>query len=281
MDGLIRGIHPQMAQMNADMKEYGLLLSPAMVCARAELRKTQTRRLMTPYNTVYPSKSWDRLELWEAFRWDATAVQSDGTLAVLMPDGLSVDRLTTIILRPRIQPGDKIWWKETHKVMNTDSLYAYPELQDGRPIDPGDPNEEEFPMRVPIYRATDPNIELVVEDENGDDKAVGWSPSTLMPRKWARFVDEVVSVRAERIQDISAADAIAEGISQRSKDDGRTWKYGIVDRDGQPGTDDHGWPWHEWCLDPVQAYRKLFTDINGPEAWERNELVWVYDWKKP
>jgi hypothetical protein len=67
----------------------------------------------------------------------------------------------------------------------------------------------------------------------------------FMPRVAGRIVLEIVSVRVERLQDISEDDALAEG---------------IVLTEGQ---------------DPVQAYRALWERINGEGSWEANPLVWV------
>jgi len=128
---------------------------------------------------------------------------------------------------PYGSPGDRLWLKETFKIMHTDSLHAYPELQDGRPIQQGNPDEEEFPMRVPIYRATDPDIELSIEDENGDEKVSGWKPSIFMPRWASRITLEVTERRVARVQEISEADAIAEGVEAVSGSYMPAWKlYG-------------------------------------------------------
>jgi hypothetical protein len=101
-----------------------------------------------------------------------------------------------------------------------------------------------------------------------------WKPSIFMPRWASRITLEVVSVRVERLQDISEKDAKAEGLKGLTKD-GQLVKYGIPDRDGLPGTDDVGWPWSEWNADPRAAYRTLWESINGDGSWDANPWVWV------
>lgn len=94
------------------------------------------------------------------------------------------------------------------------------------------------------------------------NRRLGGHSSMFMFKSLCRIRDEITEVRAQRLQDISAADAIAEGLSKITKDDGRTWKYGISDADGLPGNDDHGWHWKDWHTDPIQAYRRLWNSIN-------------------
>lgn len=89
----------------------------------------------------------------------------------------------------------------------------------------------------------------------------------------------VTEVRVERVQSISEADAIAEGLARITKD-GTTWKFGIPDRDRLPGTDDLGWPWDEWCTDPRAAYRHLWELTYGAESWARNDWVWVVSFEQ-
>jgi hypothetical protein len=67
----------------------------------------------------------------------------------------------------------------------------------------------------------------------------------FMPRAASRILLEIAEVRIERLQDISVADALAEGIA--------------------PGT----------AADPVLAYRGIWEGINGAGSWEVNPLVWV------
>lgn len=104
----------------------------------------------------------------------------------------------------------------------------------------------------------------------------GVVPSPPNYIRWAsRLTLYVTDVRVERLQDIGEADAQSEGLQTLSKD-GRTWKWGIPDRDGLPGTDDCGWPWADWQTDPRAAYARLWNVINGPGAWEANPWVAAY-----
>ena len=79
-----------------------------------------------------------------------------------------------------------------------------------------------------------------------------WKPSTLasmyMPRWAARDYRDVVGLRVERLNDISEADAVAEGVEA---DQG------------------HG-------LTAFGKFSLLWDSINGSGSWYRNELVWVY-----
>ncbi|ORM66095.1 hypothetical protein [Pantoea rwandensis] len=104
-------------------------------------------------------------------------------------------------------------------------------------------------------------------------------PSIHMPRWASRITLEITGVRVERLNSINEHDAIAEGLSEISKD-GSTYKYGIPDRDGLPGTDDCGWPWHEWSRYPITAYSKLWQSIYGEESWQANPWVWVIEFKR-
>ncbi len=100
-----------------------------------------------------------------------------------------------------------------------------------------------------------------------------WRPSIHMPRSVCRIVREVVEVRAERVQSITPADAIAEGLRECTR--GSVTLYGIADVDGFPRStgQGHGWMWDHWEPDPVEAYRKLWQQTYG--TWDENPWVWV------
>lgn len=106
--------------------------------------------------------------------------------------------------------------------------------------------------------------------------------------RYARFMPtalsfqtlEIVSIRHEHLSSISDEDAIREGIACIPKDNGRTFKYGLPDLDGDPGSDNTGWDWQEWMRSPRQAYFKLWEQINGKDSLTMNPVVTVYDFAK-
>lgn len=76
-----------------------------------------------------------------------------------------------------------------------------------------------------------------------------WVPSIHMPRWASRITLEIVGVSVERLQDISEADAKAEGVEN---------------------------PFGGW----VGGYQKLWESINGPGSWNANPWVWVVEFKR-
>jgi hypothetical protein len=108
-----------------------------------------------------------------------------------------------------------------------------------------------------------------------DASAFGrYRPGMHMP-KWASRMTLIVDdVRIERLQDISEADAIAEGIEPvyDERGPGETyWKDYSVMPDGMP---------HPWTvvpfISPVRSYESLWTSINGEGSWGANPWVSVY-----
>jgi hypothetical protein len=86
-----------------------------------------------------------------------------------------------------------------------------------------------------------------------------WKPSIHMPRAASRITLEITGVRVERLQDISGADALAEGITLHPNHRNKP-------RDNICG--------------PVQTYRDLWEKINGPGSWEANPWVWAVSFKR-
>lgn len=157
---------------------------------------------------------------------------------------------------PYGQPGDRLWVRETFGVLDAD---------------------HQTPDCKCYYKAD------CREGSESDDlrKEYGYKykPSIHMPRWASRITLEIVSVRVERLNDISEQDALAEGMKGITKDRILV-KYGIPDSDGQPGTDNYGWPWNKWCTDPRGAFFGLWESINGAGSWQQNPWVWVVEFKR-
>lgn len=115
----------------------------------------------------------------------------------------------------------------------------------------------------------------------------GRIPSIHMPRDCSRILLEIVSVRVERLQDISEGDADAEGCerleAERYDPD---WK--LCPRCG--GTRLHrelgpnGGVIEDvdcvLCDTYAQRYRYLWESINGAGSWDANPWVWVVEFKR-
>ncbi|MFA5751425.1 MAG: hypothetical protein WC898_04040 [Candidatus Paceibacterota bacterium] len=78
-----------------------------------------------------------------------------------------------------------------------------------------------------------------------------WVPSIFMPREAARLFLKIKNIRVERLQDITAKDAIAEGIDHKTMNDPRIE--------------------FQWLWDSINAKRGY--------PWGSNPYVWVYEFK--
>ena len=147
------------------------------------------------------------------------------------PNGLSVGFSQCC---PFGKPGDRLWVRETHVAFD-----------ERTPENTGEV----------FYRADDEYERLNFR----------WTPSIFMPRRHSRITLEVAGVRVERLQDISEADAQAEGVA----------------RDTEPC--DH--PRHSCaevgCLGPTHraSFGLLWMEINGANSWRENPWVWVVEFK--
>lgn len=146
--------------------------------------------------------------------------------------------------------GDRLWVKETAII----APKRFADDPDGSCIQDADGDP-----RYIQYTATHPNTE-----------AAGWyklkkTPSIFMPRWASRITLEIVAVRVERLQDISEADAIAEGIFYAEDMNGF-----VADNDGRCF---HG-------ASARRAYENLWCMINGPESWGQNPYVWAIEFRR-
>ena len=107
--------------------------------------------------------------------------------------------------------------------------------------------------------------------------------SIHMPRWASRILLEVTAVRVERLQDVSEADAIAEGIAQTHTDImGRAqWKvYAHQISDGDPAGERAEYCGKPYTACPRESFRSLWLSINGPGSRDANPWVWVVEFKR-
>lgn len=101
---------------------------------------------------------------------------------------------------------------------------------------------------------------------------MGWKPSIHMPRSVSRIDLEISAIRVERLQNISEADAAAEGVRFDQGWDEEPG-YGFLD---YSKTDDENYSF----TDPRDSFRTLWQSINGKDSWNENPWVWVVEFKK-
>ena len=90
-----------------------------------------------------------------------------------------------------------------------------------------------------------------------------------MPRAASRITLEIVSVRVERLQDISEEDAAAEGVYRESEDEipfNGPWYINAGDSQGYATA--------------KSCYEALWDSINGDGAWAANPWVWVIEFRR-
>lgn len=196
-----------------------------MVRAILDGRKTQTRRVVT----AQPPKGADSSTL---------ANVGHPWHDIFGHNGAAVHRVCC----PYGQPGDRLYVRETWARDDEDGTLIYrADVGHGGDADDWQRNINEG---VTGYR---------------------WRPSIHMPRWASRITLEITGVRVERLQDISEADAMAEGIEPipcTGEDAGQN-RYSIR----MPGY------WFN-ATSAVGAYRMLWESING-ESWGANPWVWV------
>ena len=108
----------------------------------------------------------------------------------------------------------------------------------------------------------------------GNDKPInGWKPSIFMPKEAARFFLKVTGVRAERLQDISEADAIKEGVEPNPIFNNKCYRDYLWTKDPFPDAGQH-------CRSAKDSFMTLWEEINGFDSWEKNHWVFVYEFEK-
>lgn len=226
------------------MAERPILFSGPMVRAILEGRKTQTRRVVSLPRNMEPLNEEGDFEIDDAF--DDRGTRMDWPYAASKKTGCM-----TAIECPYGSPGDTLWVRETLGVTwQGDCEY----MADRKEV-------------------SDPRAHALCE-RYGDRyhfSEVRKVPSIFMPRWASRFSLLVKRVRVERVQDISEADARAEGIVAARVASGRA--FGLRDSYGLAG--------EPFATSARCAFEDLWDTINGKRApWSSNPWVWVVEFKR-
>jgi hypothetical protein len=206
------------------MKQRPILFSAPMVRALLDGSKTQTRRVAK----IKRVDAHPQNPIIQVATMEGVGKQFWANSQISHPNHISK-------ACPHGQVGDQLWVRETWC-----DVY-------------GAGGNEHRRKKEVMYRAdgeTDPNV------------VPRWTPPIHMPRWASRITLEITGVRVERLQDITAADALAEGIVQAA--DGG---YHLADT-------------RHYSDSPDESYASLWEHLNGEGSWNSNPWVWVIEFKK-
>lgn len=241
------------------VKESSLLFAGEMV--RAIVRevdpKTQTRRALLPQPAaaaILPRHWSETLQR----RKTPGIYGGDGTVLgnVPMADGTWGD-----VCCPYGLPGDRIYVKET--------FFAWGRWETRFSAKKGRDEWHFVDMTLEAGKAylyaADGNGPATKKRQSSILPAWWKRPAIFMPRVASRILLEVTEVRVERLQDISEADARAEGVA-----DGGCTSCGMPEPCG--------------CPTPLpsarDAFAHLWMSINGPDSWAVNPSVWAVSFRR-
>ena len=218
------------------MKEKPILFSAPMVRAILAGTKTQTRRVVK-YAITGPNQPHG------IFDWH----NAKGEWLAAHGGAFDFEKTNAALLCPYGQPGDRLWVRETWR-------YTASTLEESRAITEDITSGIAVDWRATYIDRCMKELGFSREEAEMADDFETWRPSIHMPRWASRILLEVVSVRVERLNDISEADANAEGCNEPARD--------------QDWTQCRRW------------YRALWDQINGTGSWEANPWVWVISFKR-
>lgn len=224
------------------MADRPIIFSAPMVRALIEGRKTQTRRLLKLAGRapefIGPRGCQDDPTCWG---WEDS---NHGDFVTLEKE--EGQRMGWRDWRGAYATGDRLWVRE--------SFVRYHDL-------------DETDMRVgPLktaYRA-DGVFRWLDADTDTFHDTPPWKPSIHMPRWASRLTLTVTEVRVQRLQDISEADAIAEGVERLQVSTGQNrFSREVTGK------------WEGWFNAPTaqEVFANLWNSLHGPRAWDANPWV--------
>lgn len=224
--------------MNAAVvKERPILFSGPMVRAILSGSKTVTRRIVKGRLEFVGGHDEDHND---PGLWDSEWSYADG-------DPVPLSELAC----PFGDPGERLWVRE-----------AFALSIKGDPASFFEGDDESDDTHDVIYRASSDERPWTQYRENSDREMEGkpipppWRPSIFMPRWASRLTLEVVSVGVERLQNITEAEAVTEGMPVRRYTDGR-------------GVEDARF-----------NFRQGWDTLHGNGSWNANPWVWRIKFKR-
>lgn len=111
-------------------------------------------------------------------------------------------------------------------------------------------------------------------EEDGAPIDEPWKPSIFMPKDACRIFLELTSIRIQRLNKITEADALAEGVERRTEErmKSKPTHYKIYFH--EKGSE------CSYTSCPIDSYETLWQKINGENSWSENPFVWVYTFKQ-
>ena len=214
-----------------------IIFSAPMIRALLDGQKTQTRRIVKPQ----PPRDHSPLVVG---RFCPTVIDRWGEeLPGEEVFGVTTESGEWCLPCPYGQPGDLLWVKETFQPI----LTPY--------FDPPDSEWATGKGYQVLYMATDKAVVYVDRDDNVTERR---KPSTHMPRWASRLTLRITDVRVQRVQEISEADAEAEGGSPYAPIYGDTGGYSRRELELYK-----------------QGFKQLWQSIHGPDSWSANLYVWA------
>lgn len=225
--------------------ERPILFSSPMVRALLAGTKTQTRRMVKPVGNDGGFVLLDHGSGWWPYRSD------DGESQVVN----GCDEIPHACRYGRA--GDRLWVREAWASIDKD--YKPADLAQATAL-----VYRADGLKVPNQKCRE--IRATFADRCRVRGAIKWRPSIHMPRIASRLDLEIESVRVKRLQDISEADARAEGVIEGAGDFAGCFSV--------PGTQAMSGTTAKEC------YARLWDDINGESAWSMNPFIWVIEFRR-
>lgn len=101
--------------------------------------------------------------------------------------------------------------------------------------------------------------------------SAGWNNKMFVSAAACKKHIRITGVKCERLQDISEADCLKEGIIKYTKD-GTVFKYDLSDRFEM-------FSWQDMKRSPREAFSALIDKVSGKGTWECNPFVWAYEFE--